>query len=175
MITYRLTDADIVAGNTLWRKYHVKDATIIVAFLAVGAIIAFYLHGILERSVVEAAIGGLILSACIVFGVLWLGQNASRRKTLYYFRTGPEAAHGELSVEWGPDHVTFRQAENINKLRWSDFQRWSDDETILVLLGTGPIFYAMPKRAFSVEQLHDFHSHLETAGLAAARRSVLAF
>jgi hypothetical protein len=175
LITYRLTEADIVAGNTLWRKYHSNDVAIAVVLLAVWAIISVCLGKFLLWSTVEAAVGGLIIGASVLSGILLVGHYASRRTALHYFRTGPESGRGEISVEWSADHVTFRQGESTNKLKWSDFRNWSEDKTLLVLLGTGPIFYAMPKRAFTAEELRDFHSHRQTAGVDAAKLSVLTF
>lgn len=175
MVTYRLTEAELVAGNVLWRKYNIGDGRIVIGFVFIWLIALGYFQAILEFSVPSAVAAGFVVSFCAMFGVMWASSAASRRNTLHYFRTGPSASRDEVRLDWSRDTITFQQENGYQKLTWTDFKHWNEDETVFVFLRTGPIFYPVPKRDLSPQQLDDLRARLEQAGVSRAKPSRLVF
>ncbi|MBW6423176.1 YcxB family protein [Rhizobium sp. XQZ8] len=168
MIRYSLTEADIIAGNDMWRRHQLKPHKLIIFMLVAWAIAGIYFHALFEQPAWLAAISGLAVILAIVLALMWMTKRLSRGKTLQYFR---EAANSrqEISADWDETHIWLKQEDGYVKMPWSDIKAWTEDETVLTLLRNSPIFYAIPKRALDAQALNNLRICLTKAGVPAAR------
>lgn len=169
-ITYTLSEADIVAGNDLWRRSVTRARRLLlvalVLWLAYTALVTFDGPLTFASIAMSAAICGavvVLIIAGIVIGTRW----QSRRLALRYFRES-RAAQQEVRASWTDTRLRLEQPDAYQDRPWSDWKKWSENDTLVVLTGSGPIFMALPKRVLSDAQISDIHACLSRAGVPQA-------
>jgi len=169
LITYRLTEADIVAGNELWRRSHIRAWAIIGLFLIIWAGFGCYLHAGGGRSIPYSMIVAGLVAAGGMAGLAWISRTSSRRQALHFFRSAPPTTRGDVTLDWTDSHVTFRQESSHQTLPWHEFRKWDEDDHVLVLLTSGPIFHPLPKQALTPVHVEEVRNRLAAAGVAKVR------
>jgi len=167
LIRYSLTEADIIAGNDMWRRHQLKPSKLIIFILIASTISGIYFGALLEQPVWLAAISGLTSILAIVVVVMLTTRRISRTKTLQYFREAANARQ-EVTADWDETHIRLKQEDGYVKMPWTDIKAWAEDETVLTLLRSSPIFYAIPKRALDAQALESLRTCLTKAGVPAA-------
>lgn len=166
MITYRLSEADIVAGNELWRRAQIKAWATIALFLTIWTGFGSYLHFGGGHSILYAVIVAGLVAVSGVAGLAWISRTSSRRQALHFFRSAPPTSRGDVTLDWTDSHVTFRQENSHQTLPWNEFRKWDEDDDVLVLLTSGPIFHPLPKQALTPALVEEVRNRLKAAGVA---------
>lgn len=168
MITYRLTEMDVIAGNELWRRAQIKASAFTGLFLAIWAGFGYFLH-YQGRSFFYAVVVAALVAVAGMAGLAWVSRTSSRRQALHFFHSAPPSARGEVELDWTDSHITFRQENSHQTLAWNEFRKWAEDDQVLVLLTSGPIFHPLPKRVLTPALVEQVRNRLETAGVAKVR------
>jgi hypothetical protein len=170
-ITYQLTEADIVAGNDLWRRAQVRPRRLVTVMIVLWLLYTGLAILCTDRTPSDIILSMLICGATVlaVFVVVFaLARWQSPRLSVKYFRAS-RAAQQETQLSWTDDKVRFEQSDAYQDWPWSDAKQWAENGTVLVLLQTGPIFRALPKRVLSEQQLADIRACLARAGVPRAK------
>lgn len=167
-ITFKLTEADIAAGNELWRRNRVKPWALLILFAVSCGLMTSILM------IAEVPFGPLSILLIVVGAVVFLGatyvlsKRSSRRTALRYFRQS-RAIQQEVALSWTDTNLALKQPDGQQDRPWSDSKFWAEDDTVLVLLSVGPMFTAIPKRVLTPDQLDDIRACLARAGVPRAR------
>lgn len=168
MIRYSLTEADIIAGNDMWRRHQLKPHKVIIFIVIASIILGIYFRALLEQPIWLAAIAGISTTLVIILALTLTTKRMSRKKTLQYFREAANARQ-EITSDWDETDIWLKQQDGYVKMPWTDIKAWGEDETVLALLRNGPIFYAIPKRALDAQALDSLRASLAKAGVPVAR------
>ncbi len=71
----------------------------------------------------------------------------------------------EISVEWDAEKFRLGGARGNMALAWSDFYRWTDNDSLLLLYQSHILYHVVPKSALTQEQIGELRAHLESAGV----------
>jgi hypothetical protein len=170
-ISYILTEADVRAGNDLWRRANFKSRQL----AGFGLFVWVLYSGVLllgdpltpTNLLVATAFGGGV--AVLIIGIIpFAARWQSQRLALRYFRAS-RAAQQETKVSWTETRLRLEQIDSHQDRPWTDTRDWAENEVVLVLLSHGPVFSAFPKRSLSEAQLDDIRTCLARAGVPKAK------
>jgi hypothetical protein len=119
-------------------------------------------------SIALAAGGAAIVVVIMIVAMRFGGRWQSKRLTLRYFRDN-RAVQQEIRATWTRSHFRLEQDDGYQNRPWSDFRRWAEDDAVLVLLQTGPVFHSLPKRAFTEAQVADIRACLLESSVPKAK------
>lgn len=164
MISYQLTDDDLISAHDLWWRHQQKPFGLACFFLVIAVAATTLLVKMSQKPLLEAVIVGAIIGISGLGGLLYFGIKRSRRITLDNFRA-LSSAREETTVEWDATHIAFRQNESYQKSPWSDVRAWRESDDVIVLMRVANLFSPIPKRAFDSQALSAFRETITNAGI----------
>lgn len=108
-----------------------------------------HLLRVLALMVVVAA---MMLAAVLRFLVPWQARKHFRELA---------AAKGAISFNWDENGVSFSGAKGATRLDWTDFHRWGETDSVLILMQSSMLYNLAPKRVLSDEQQAEVRGHLD--------------
>ncbi|MGA1804996.1 MULTISPECIES: YcxB family protein [Rhizobium] len=165
MVTYRLTDEDIISGNRLWWRYRIKPYAYIAAFLLIWIGMCLFSGLTGRETLVVAIVTNFFVSLCAILGMHYVLPRISTWQSLRYFRQASNSAL-DTSADWDKMHIAFSQTDAFQKLPWRDIKGWRENDDVIVLMRIGPMFNPIPKRAMNAQQLENLRSCMTEAGIS---------
>jgi hypothetical protein len=126
-------------------------------FVLVAAVFALYLH---EEVGVSS---GILLGACIgaVVGVLGFYFVFLPFKCARIYRQ-QRNLQIPFQFSWDDEGVFMKNEMAEGKTKWSDFRKYKQNKSVIMLYHSDALFNLVPKSAFSdAGQLADFMAHVE--------------
>lgn len=165
MISYRLTDEDILPGNNLWWRYRNRPSIFVLAYVLIGIGMGVYSHYIDRNPLLTSVATAVVTPIFCVLALRYILPRLSRRQTLQYFQQASSSGQA-TSVEWDDTHIAFRQPDAFQRLPWRDIKAWRENDDMIVLMRIGPMFNPIPKRALDAQQLESLRACMARAGIS---------
>jgi hypothetical protein len=158
-VTFTLTEADYVAANRDWLRGVVLRRRTLVRYSIILAVC--FLIGVLGAGLYwnqpgwsDRLIGGL---AMIAYIILLIGVIIGSSYLLMPRRAGrlfrqQTAMQKPLGIAWSEDGLIYRSANGAGTYVWSDFHRWSDARSAILIYHTDNLFYIVPHYAIDAAQ-----------------------
>lgn len=151
-VSFTLTPQDWIAAQRFhFRQYSLKS--LLRIGLVLGAI-----HTVLwlvgeDRRLFDLASGlGTLAVALLAIGAVLYLLLPSRSRRLYAQTASMRRA---MTISWSDWGVRFDAENGTWREAWSDFFRIADSRTSILLLVNDSMFYLVPKRALSPDQIAD--------------------
>lgn len=160
-ITYKLTERDFRDGFVAYFKS--RGIFRVVKPLIIGAIVIALLLSIVaagsrcqSRQLVMNLVplyAVIALWVLVLWGSPWWG---ARRQ----FRNQP-SAQGQKTLTISDAGLEWQGSTGKSEAYWSNFIRWSESKSLILLFPSPAFFHVLPKCAFSNERLAEFRQMLE--------------
>jgi hypothetical protein len=158
-ISYQLTPDDFYHGCLAWRSRHRWQQWLrwFAYFIVATASLTSLLVLLVARSseTVPIALFG------IVFGGGWFAYMllAPRFYSRRQFRNNP-LAQSPITLDVSEQGFEFHNAHADSKVAWSAYVAWGEAKSVFVIMPQPRAYIAIPKRAFTEEQLTEFREML---------------
>jgi hypothetical protein len=155
-VTFELTVDDFYdAMNACRRKTVVGPWALPVITTAFTLSVAYLVfHGVPFKDLIPlviASIFGLIIS---IISPLW------RRFAVRKHFQGNPSTKGLITLTVSEDGIRVRSQHTDSSAAWSSFVMWGEGKSVFAMLISPVAYYAVPKRAFSADQLIEFRELL---------------
>ncbi|HKM47341.1 MAG TPA: YcxB family protein [Terriglobales bacterium] len=158
-VTYQLTADDFRQAMKAYRKrsvllrwaFRFGVAFVVLVVGSGGALLLPAPHSNAFQNLLP------LIGLCILWlFMLWVSPYLHARSQ---FRGSP-SAKTPTTLEAAESGIHFRSQYTDSKLAWPTFVGWAEEKTVFALLPNPKIFIAIPKRAFSLDQLTEFREML---------------
>lgn len=160
MITYTLTEADILAGNRLWRRRRTRPVAIVALFCLVWAAMAVYGVIVSHDPLIPAVVIGLLTAVVAIPCLLLIRSRTASKRVLRAFRSSADGLK-PTEAAWNDRCISFRRQDKSAEHPWADFIAYAESKSVIALFRTGAIVHPLPKRAFTDEQLQSLRDYLQ--------------
>ncbi len=176
MIRLQLSEADAVAAYRLYwaivmkrRRIHIWLTLIIIAII--------WLYGTGQgagagRTMATMAEVASVVLASITLMFLIAYFIIVPRRARRSFRQN-HMLREEMLLTFDDEALHSVQASAKGHRQWTTFLAWAEDRTTLLLLSTDQLFFFLPKRALTTDDLVDVRTNLARAGIPRARTFAL--
>ena len=158
-VTYQLTVDDY---HRAIKAYRTRTAFLRWMFRAgVGVMVLAFSAGILlfvlepHGNAIKNLLPLLVVCALWSFS-LWAAPHLSARRQ---FRGSP-SANNPVTLEASDAGLHFRTAHSDSRGDWTAYVRWLEEERVFAVFPNSRIFIAIPKRAFTADQVSEFRELL---------------
>lgn len=158
-VTYQLTQEDFYQGHLGWRsrrKWQQWVRWIAYFVVACSSLISLFLL-VVDRSAETTPFA--VFS--VVLGVLWFAYMllAPRLSTRRQFRNYP-LAQSQITLHTSEQGLAFHNPHAESRIAWSAYVGWGEAKSVFVIMPQPRAYVAIPKRAFTAEQLSEFRELL---------------
>src|SRR5580698_484530 len=158
-VTYQLTAEDYYQGLLAWRSRNAWRRWFLrIAYFVVGSAFLISLADVLfarNAARLQTSLSGIAFAA-IWFAIMWFGPRFSARRQ---FRNSP-TAQSPIMLNATETGLEIRSAHGESRVLWTAFGAWSERKSVFGILPQPRIYYPIPKRAFTDEQLSEFRELL---------------
>jgi hypothetical protein len=171
--TLSLTPSDLLAA---WRLQRRHNLFVKVCMFSPAVLAALYLltngRDLLDygwRVVVWDPVLPLLIVFLVIVQVLGAKVTLpNRAKRLLQQQKG---MGGEIAFAWDAEGLRITGATGYNRLAWSDFVQWLEDDVSLVMFQSDNLLNPLPKRCLTEEQIAEIRGYLTAAlGKAGKKR-----
>ena len=158
-IAYQLTPDDYYRGLLafravkVWRRWLIRSSYVIVGLTIPISLLVVVFHPRPED--LNVGYVGLAFAAlwfAFMIGGPWL---SARRQ----FKGSPSAQF-PVEIEISDEGLSLHSAYSDSKVSWSAYVGWGENKHTVVILPQPRIYFPIPKRAFTLEQLDEFRDIL---------------
>ncbi len=165
-VTYTRSEADYVEAQRDWWRgaafkpgWWVRCLTASAVFFA-GSALFFGWNAPTISSMVIYGVGGaayfwLIWALCLVLGYFLMP-----RRSLKLFRQTPNRDR-PITFRWSEAGIEEEAANGTARYSWSDFYRWRDGRSAVLLYRNDNLFHFLPHRVLAGGQLDEIRGLLE--------------
>jgi YcxB-like protein len=158
-INYQLTSDDFYQGCLAWRNRRMWQlwlrwfAYVIVAIASLFSLLILLVAR--NPGTTQIALFG------IIFGIGWFAYMllAPRFSSRRQFRNNP-MAQSPINLEVSDQGFEFHNDHADSKVAWSAYIAWGEVRSVFVIMPQPRAYIAIPKRAFTDEQLTEFRDML---------------
>jgi hypothetical protein len=154
-LSYELTEQDFLEAQLFHRN---RSRAFLFLVAVMGIFAAFSAYNCLSRPQSDAISCLLPLVIVLAFWALALWWLPKRRpRSLYRNQPG---VHGPMSLIVDDEGIQEKGALASSQAKWQSLIRWRETKNTFMIYPSPCTFYAVPKRAFTPEQLDEFRALL---------------
>lgn len=171
-VTFTPTETDLIDAHRAQHRAAILSGQAINMFGTVWLLLAIVM--IFDSSgdgpsAMVAAFGWAFVDSLFVYAMLvafsYFGIARISRKTF----TQQKSLRENYQVSWTAEAMDIRTANMQLHHPWSDFIRWAESDTTVMVYQSDRLFNFVPKTAFGAGDLEDFRACLMRAGVPQAR------
>lgn len=149
-VTFRLSEADFIAAQQDWRRAQFYKRKMPIIYVGIAAFAVGFAHGPIDK-----LWPGLLL---LVVAIAGLGSVVDRHMLRWRARRMyRETARIDepVTVSWSDEGMIRRAANGTIRNSWSDFRRWYDGRSAILLYFNSGLFLPLPHAQFGAAELSD--------------------
>ena len=150
-VDFTLTGDEFLEGQRVFNRQLASKLARFNYRFATPVAVLLILDGVVFLVLAKVAIG-LVLA-------LWGAWTLANRKVLWPRRMRKEYTQYpdmQRSMEFGDGGLAIQTSHGKSELLWSRMTRFVETEKVFVLFAPPRFLYTVPKRVFSVTELHEF-------------------
>ena len=158
-VDYVMTEQDYVAANRDWMRRAILNRRALTRYAIIAA--GSFLAGVAVAGLFwdrpdwsERLLGGLAVMAYVVVvlgGIIGTGYLLLPRRPRRLFRQ-QAVMRKPLGFAWSDDGMIHRSAAGEGSYAWSDFHRWQDGRSGILIYQTDNLFHILPHRVLDPGQ-----------------------
>ena len=158
-VSYQLTSEDFYQGCLAWRSRRKWQEWLrwIAYFIVACALFICLIMLLINRTAETTPFAVFSIVFCMLwFAYMLLAPRLSARRQ---FRNNP-TAQSRITLDVSEQGLQFHNPHAESKVAWSAYVGWGETKSVFVIMPQPRAYNAIPKRAFTTEQLAEFRKIL---------------
>lgn len=171
-ISFFVTEDDLTAAYRTWYGMQLSSRRVAIGDVAIGAVFGLVAAAFGAGGGTVAMIQGFLIGSIgwigfmtIVLALSFLNMKANARRLFGLQKN----LRDEYHVAWDSAAMDIRTPTITSHLLWTDFVRWAERDTSIIVYQSDYMFNFIPKWAFGEGDLDDLRARLTAAGVPKAR------